>query len=75
MVHFKYNGPLTHDVNVPEEVAHRSGGDAILITPGSSHEVTDEEWFWLKKTLDHAILAKVQVFGKEPKPAQEQPKG
>jgi hypothetical protein len=36
------------DIELPAEVKHRSGGHVILLIPGQSQEITEEEWAFIK---------------------------
>lgn len=51
------------DVDLPETVKHRSiVGGTLILTPGASREVTDEEWEHIKQAHPD-LLAGIQVLG------------
>lgn len=37
-------GAPTRDVDLPNEVVHRSGGSALLLIPDGTQEITEDEW-------------------------------
>jgi len=57
MVWLKVKGTAqTVDVQLPNTVKHRSvTGDTLIIAPGLSHEVTDEEWDFIKEKCPRVV--------------------
>lgn len=46
----KFTGPSPADIDIPDDLAHRSvGGDTLMLIPGSSYELTNDEWNFLLK--------------------------
>lgn len=52
------------DIDLPESVSHRSvKGNTIILTPGKSRTITDEEWAYIQE--HHAdLLPNIQELDK-----------
>jgi len=52
------------DIDLPDSISHRTCKSSLLLIPGQSHTVTDEEWDFIKKNHPD-ILPGVQVLSGE----------
>lgn len=54
-------GAKGKDIDLPESVTHRSGGASVLLIPGQTNELTEQEWEHIERNHPD-VLPGIQVL-------------